>query len=453
MMKSKIICTIGPSTNSFDMLKRLAKTGMDCARLNFSHGSKEGHAKTIKMIRDVSKEIGEEIAIMQDLPGPKIRVGKVKNNSIHLRKDSIVRLVNRDVIGNENIIPITNKELYKFINPNNMIFLADGTIRLRVEEIKDEEIIAKVEVGGELISGKGVNIPDLKHGFNTFTDKDREYLEFGLENDIDLVALSFIREADDIRRVRKIASDIAIVSKIEKREAVNNIEDIIKVSDAVIIARGDLGIEMPLENVPLIQRDIIKRCNRFGIPVITATQILESMINNPRPTRAEVTDIAEAILNGTDGLLLSEETAIGKYPVECVSILKRVGEVTEESLKRNEDVLLDDIEKAVSKGIEQIASDINAKLIVLSSLDLANNVSRFRPKIPIILLTNNPKVHRIAKISWGVCPITISKDHIDMVNDSMSVLIDKYVKIDDPIIIAYQNDGLFICITKCNIKK
>ena len=413
LRRTKIVCTIGPSTWSTGMIEKLIKSGMDCARLNFSYGKHSEHLRTINLIRKISTKLGKHILVIQDLPGPKIRVGKLNKGFVYLGKGSSLSLTTENIVGNEKKIPIKYDDLPRYITPGKTIFLSDGSIRLKVLETSDTDIKCKCELGGELLSGKGVNIPHLNQDFRSFTDLDKQHLEFGLKSDVDLVAVSFIREAADIGRVRKFIKKknktASIIAKIEKKQAVGNIESIIQVSDAVMVARGDLGVEIALEQVPIIQKSIISDCNRNAIPVIVATQMLESMVNNSVPTRAEVTDIATAIFDGTDSVMLSEETSIGKHPIECVDVLNRVSVTTEQKMLSNSKYaaksgfLHEDIRDAVSEAANQISLDIGSKLLVspTNSGEMPSRISRFRPKAPIIALTNNHQLLRKLKIVWG----------------------------------------------------
>lgn len=457
MRRTKIVCTIGPSTSSASMIEKLAKAGMDCARLNFSHGTHLEHLQAINLIRKVSKKIGREIAIIQDLPGAKIRVGKLENGSIFLKKGSFLSLTTRDIVGDEERIPIRYDGLPKFISKDSTIFLSDGSIRLKVLKTNTTEIKCKVEIGGVLSSGKGVNIPHFKHDIETFTELDKENLEFGLKNDVDLIAMSFVRRASDIQDVRKFVrrknKDCAIIAKIENEDAVDNIESIIQASDAIMVARGDLGAEITIEQVPIIQKLIISHCKRMAVPVITATQMLESMVNNSSPTIAEVADIATAINDGTDAVMLSDETTVGKHPVDCVDVLHRVSLTVEEKMFSNakhtvkSDLLHEDIRDAVSEAANQISLDIGSKLLVSPTIAgiMPSKISRFRPKAPIIALTDNQKTLRKLMMVWGVYPLLIKRTQnlTKLLDTSVSRLFkEKLVKHGDKIVIVCDNAEL-----------
>ncbi|MGI0092053.1 MAG: pyruvate kinase [Nitrososphaerales archaeon] len=419
--RTKIVCTIGPATSSERMLERLVRTGMDCARLNFSHGAPPEHLLIIKSIRKISERTGKQVAILQDLPGPKFRIGNLKNGSVNIKKGSLITLTTKKVEeGTEEVIPLRSQDLPRYVIEGSSIFLSDGSIKLKVLRVTRGQIQCKCEIGGVLLSGKGVNIPQLRRGLETFTPQDKNFLAFGIEHGVDLVAVSFVRKASDIQSVKNFVSrydsKVSVIAKIEKREAVGNIAGIISVSDCLMVARGDLGVENPIEQIPELQKEIISGCNARGVPVITATQMLESMVNNPRPTRAEVTDVANAILDGTDAVMLSEETAMGQYPLECVRMLDSVAHRAEERmLSRRKFVSLDslpndDLREAMSSAVAQISTAIGAKAIIarLISDRFVSKISRFRPYAPIIgEFATNAELRR-SKIIWGVFPTLAS---------------------------------------------
>jgi pyruvate kinase len=424
--RTKIVCTIGPATSSERNLGMLVRAGMDCARLNFSHGDLQGHLRLIKSIRKVEKSIGKRIAILQDLPGPKFRIGAIPGGSAQLRKGAIVTLTTVDPskYGGDNNIPLRSGEnLPRFAPVGGAIFLSDGSIRLRVLDTTNKEIKCRCEVGGLLLSGKGVNVPELKHGFETFTKEDKKFLAFGLEHGVDLVAVSFVRRFSDIEAVRTFVrkeqkSNIPIVAKIEKKEALDNIEDIVSHSDALMVARGDLGVENPLEQVPELQKKIIATCSKSGVPVITATQMLESMVSNPNPTRAEVTDVANAIFDGTDAVMLSEETAVGKYPVECVRVLDQVSLYAENMMLKprqlrifSASVKADFVSDAVGRAAASISNELGAKAIVtlIDTMEPLCQISKLRPAAPIVAVSTNESRLRKLNIIWGVYPLRVDK--------------------------------------------
>jgi pyruvate kinase len=417
--RTKIVCTIGPSTNSELMLERLVNVGMNCARLNFSHGKPSEHLQVIESIRRISKRTGKQIAVLQDLPGPKFRIAKVKNGSVNIKKGSLLTLTTKHVEGNAELIPLRSQNLPRYVRKGGTIFLSDGSIKLKVLRVTRDVIQCKCELGGVLLSGKGVNVPMLKDGLETFTQKDKEFLGFGLEHDVDLVAVSFVRKASDIEAVKnfveKKGSEVQVIAKIEKREAVDNIGSIIAASDALMVARGDLGVENPIEEIPELQKEIISDCNSRSIPVITATQMLESMVNNPSPTRAEVTDVANSIFDGTDAVMLSEETAIGKYPIECVKTLDKVALRAEDRMMRIKKSVStnspENITEAISAAAAQISTVIGAKVIIapLDSNDIVPKISRFRPNAPILAISDTYATLRRSLIVWGVFPILPDK--------------------------------------------
>ncbi len=339
-IKTKVVCTIGPATSSRRMLGRLTKAGMNVARLNLSHDTLNDHVANVHRIRRVARELGIPIGILFDLPGPKIRVGKLSPEPITLKEGGLVTLTGQRASGNPRIIPISHPNILRDLNKGDVIFLADGTIRLVVAKIKTDEVLCRVIRGGVLFSGKGVNIPGKKIGLRALTSKDVSLLRFALRQGADFLGLSFTSTSEDIVRAKRITlqaeSHAWIIAKIETRQAIQNFDDIVQKADGVMVARGDLGVEMEIEDVPILQKEIISKANAAGKPVITATQMLESMVTNPTPTRAEATDIANAIIDGTDAIMLSEETAVGKYPVEAVRVMKKVALATEATLPYRE---------------------------------------------------------------------------------------------------------------------
>jgi pyruvate kinase len=451
--RTKIVCTIGPATSNRRIIEKLARAGMDCARLNFSHGNPAEHLRVIREVREISKRLRSPIAIMQDLPGPKIRVGKIAGGSVELRKGATVALTTSETVGDSHKLPVGPKDLPKYVLPGSTIFLSDGSIRLRVTETTDTDIICKCEIGGLLLSGKGVNIPQLKQTFETFTDRDKEFLSFGLEQGIDFVAVSFVRTAKDIRTVQSFIRERSsenkaplVVAKIEKKDAISNLDEIVRESDAVMVARGDLGVENPVEEVPILQKMVISKCNANAVPVITATQILESMVTNPSPTRAEVSDIANAIFDGTDALMLSEETAVGKYPIECVQVLDRVSLIAEEQLLSKasgsnlEAPSFGRVQDAVSKAVSQISVDVQAKAIVspLDDGELIQKISRFRQGPVIVGISDQERILRRGKIIWGLSPVRTRKTITslrDLLDASVEALLkEKIIKTGDRIV-------------------
>ena len=417
MRRTKIVCTIGPATRSSKIIEELIKRGMDVARLNFSHGTYEEHSLTVQYVRKASLKLGRPVALLQDLAGPKIRVGLIQKGSVILKEGSTFVLTNRNVPGNEREVSITYSLLPQRVKEGETILLADGSLELKVEKTTYTDIKCRVIRGGELSSQKGINLPTSSFDIPSFTEKDYKDLLFGIEHNVDFIGISFVKKAEDILRVRKILKEkeveISLIAKIEKREALNNIEKIIEAADGIMVARGELGVEVPIQEVPLIQKKIIKKCNLVGKPVITATQMLESMIENSRPTRAEVTDIANAIFDGTDAIMLSAETAIGKYPLESVRIMDKIAIKTEEALnykkilKERALSVEPTTPDAISHATCQVAQDLGAKAIITFTFSgsTARRVARYRPRVPIIAASPNRKTIRRLALSWGVYPL------------------------------------------------
>ena len=411
-LATKIVCTIGPASSSPSVLGHMIRAGMDVARINFSHGTYEEHLKSIKTIRKVSHSLRRPVAILQDLPGPKLRVGKLASDPMHLRRLDTITLTTKPSKA-KGKIPVAYPDLPKAVRKGDMVYLADGSIRLEVLRTTRDEVEARVLVGGDLVSGKGLNLPRLRTRVPAITREDREHLHFGLENNLDIVAVSFVQRAEDIRMARRVAEEkgreIFVVAKIEKKEAVEDLEEIVKEADGVMVARGDLGVELSLERIPIVQKRIIFEANRSAKPVITATQMLESMISSPSPTRAEVTDIANAIIDGSDALMLSEETAIGGYPVEAVRVLQKVAQETERYLPKEITQQRrmwheNSQEDAIAFAACETALQISAAAIVTPTRTgkTARRVSKYRPPLPIVALTSHADVERQLLLSWGV---------------------------------------------------
>ncbi len=416
MPRTKIVCTIGPASKSPQVLKQLIWTGMNVARLNFSHGTQSEHREIIVAIRHIASQLGRPVAILQDLAGPKIRVRDIKAGSVMLKSGMLFTLTNRQVPGDEYEVSTTYHGLPKDVQPGDTLLLSDGALELEVLETTDQDIKCRVIIGGPLSSNKGINLPTRSIKAPSFTDKDRDDLAFGTEQEVDYVALSFIRSATDVLEVKRFMQErgttIPLIAKIEKHEALKNIDEIIQVADGIMVARGDLGVEIPLEKVPMVQKMLIEKSNRVGKPVITATQMLRSMVDSPRPTRAEVTDVANAILDGTDAVMLSEETAIGKYPVRAVEIMARIAEDTESDfpfdvwIKRFGTKSIKGLPEAVSLAACNLAEDINAASIITftQSGSTAQLVSKYRPRRTILAPTPLEKTYRRLALIWGVIP-------------------------------------------------
>lgn len=439
MRKTKIVCTIGPASRVYDVIEKLIRMGMNVARLNFSHGSYKEHLQVIENIRQASLKIGQPIAILQDLGGPKIRIGKIIKEPIFLKEGSSFILTNRKVAGDEQEVSLTFPSLPQKVKKGDCIFLADGTLELKVKEFTSTDIICRVVRGGKLTSHQGVNIPNISMDIPSLTEKDYQDILFGIKNKVDFIGLSFIRRAEDVLKVRKIlkenkAEEISLIAKIEKKEAVDNLKEIIEASDGIMVARGDLGVEIPLENVPLVQKNIIKKCNFVGKPVITATQMLVSMMSNPRPSRAEVTDVANAILDGTDAIMLSEETAIGNFPLEAVETMNRIaisaeGAIDYEKILSERSISVKPTNAdAISHATCQVALDLKVKAIVTFTFSgsTARMVSRYRPPVPIIAASTQDSTVKKLTLSWGVYPFKTEElaDTDDMITRSRKVALE-----------------------------
>ncbi|WP_456382058.1 pyruvate kinase [Persephonella sp.] len=419
MKKVKIVATIGPATNTEEKIKQLIQAGVDVFRFNFSHGDHETHRSNLEKIRKVSKELGREVAILQDLSGPKIRIGEVKE-PFYLHYEDRIKIVKREVIGDKNRISINHPEILDKLNIGDRIYIADGMIRLKVINKDDEGVLCQVVVGGMISSRKGVNFPNLKLDIPAITDKDRDDIKFGIQIGIDIVALSFVKTADDVIEAKKFirdnGGDAPLFAKIEKHEAIENIDSIIEVADGIMVARGDLGVEIDMEKVPVLQKMIISKCNSAGKPVITATQMLTSMLTSPRPTRAEVSDIANAVLDGTDAVMLSDETAVGKYPVESVNVMRRTIEETEKIYPFYRQLSSDgDVTSAVASAGSSLARDLKASAIVAFTRSgrTAINVAKYRPECEILGVTHDIKTFRRLNIVWGVRPYMIIEEGLD----------------------------------------
>ena len=451
-IKTKIVCTIGPVSRNYKIIEKLIKKGMNVARLNFSHGTHDGHRQVIENIRRASLKTGKVVAILQDLGGPKIRIGEIKEGPIFLKEGSFFILTNRKVIGNEQEVSMDFFSLPEKMKNGDSIFLSDGALELKVKEINATDIICRIMRGGKLSSHKGINIPNLSMDIPSLTDKDYQDILFGIKNRVDFIGLSFVRSAKDITKVREIlkenkAEEISLIAKIEKKEAVSNLKEIIEFSDGIMIARGDLGVEIPLEDVPLVQKNIIKKCNFVGKPVITATQMLMSMMNNPRPSRAEVADVANAILDGTDAVMLSEETAVGKYPLEAVGIMNKIAQSVEKGidyekiLKERSLSVRPNSADVISHATCQVATNIKAQAIVTFTFSgsTARMVSRYRPPVPIIAASTKESTVKKLALNWGVFSFKIEELSAtdDMINRSRKLALESgLVKKGDKIVVT-----------------
>ena len=419
MSRSKIVCTIGPASRTPEIIGKLIEAGMNVARLNFSHGTHEEHAENVRMIRETAERMGRSVAILQDLSGPKIRVGKFAEGQIHLKDDATFNLTTRDVAGCEKEVSVNYAKLPFELSVGDLLLLADGALELEVIECSDEDIGCRVIVGGILGSNKGINLPTSNTKIPCLTEKDKKDLVFGLEQDVDFVALSFVRAASDIHTVRELIHahdlDTPVIAKIEKHEAIQHIDEIVEAADGLMVARGDLGIEIPFEQVPAVQKMVIAKANAAAKPVITATQMLGSMVHHPRPTRAEVTDVCNAVLDGTDAIMLSEETAIGDYPVRTVETMKKICTHAElhfpyEMWTQRFDVgKSESIPEAVSHAACHLAENMDASAIVAFTQKggSAHLLSKFRPHARILAVTPLLRSYRALSLLWGVVPIKI----------------------------------------------
>ena len=418
MRRTKIVCTMGPNENDYEVMKALAET-MDVARFNFSHGDHEEHLSRLGKLRKLRKELGRPIAALLDTKGPEIRTGLLKDGQkITLREGEKIVLTTEEVVGTKEKVYINYDKLHEDVKPGNVILIDDGLIGLEVEAVNGVEIQCKVTNGGELGEKKGVNVPGVPIQLPSITDKDIEDLKFGIQEEFDFVAASFIRSADAVRQIRKILTDggsqMKIISKIESQEGLDNIDEIIEASDGIMLARGDLGVEIDAKRIPQLQKEIIQKCNYHGKLVITATQMLDSMIRNPRPTRAEVTDVANAVYDGTDAVMLSGESANGKYPVEAARTMASIVEYTEQFLNYKqfktrmvEKTMYESIGNAMCAASVTTASELKATAIVASTLSgiTASMISKYRPITPIYALSPSQTVTRQMMLFWGVTPI------------------------------------------------
>lgn len=417
--RTKIVATIGPATSSPEMLKAIIEAGATTLRLNFSHGSHADHQRNIRLIRQTAFELNQPVGILQDLQGPKIRLGKFENGSIVVNKGDRFTLTNRPVVGTQEISCVTYDYLADEVPAGARILLDDGRVEMVVEEADRDkgDLHCRVTVGGTLSNNKGVNFPGVYLSIKAMTDKDREDLMFGLDQGVDWVALSFVRNPQDVIEIKELISNagkqVPVIAKIEKHEAIEQMEAVLALCDGVMVARGDLGVELPAEDVPVLQKRLIATANRLGIPIITATQMLDSMVNNPRPTRAEVSDVANAILDGTDAVMLSNETAVGNYPEEAVATMARIAERIEQEIAQNSDRHSLDtrrsIPNAISQAVGQIAEQLGARAIMSLTQTgaTARNVSKFRPRTPILAITPHVSVARQLQMVWGVKPLLV----------------------------------------------
>ncbi|HEY9899001.1 MAG TPA: pyruvate kinase [Pantanalinema sp.] len=418
---TKIVATLGPASSNDEVVRRLIEAGVDVFRLNFSHGTHETHLANIERVRRIAKEMGRHIALLQDIQGPKIRVGEIKGGQVTLIPGQTFILTTQPLEGNEQMASVSYERLTEDIEPGKRILLDDGLLELQVVEVKPEMLVTRVMVGGPLKPRKGVNFPGSPLKISVLTDKDRRDLAFGAQHGVDLVAASFVQQASDVLEVKdclaKNGVRTPVIAKIERREAVQALAEIVAVADGVMVARGDLGVEIPVEDVPLVQKQIIRMCNLEGKPVITATQMLDSMIHNPRPTRAEASDVANAILDGTDAVMLSNETAAGSYPLEAVETMARIALQVERNVRPTERPELEEdyarpVQDAIAHAATRMVPELNASAIITATYSgsSARHVSKYRPNCPIIAASCNEEVCRQMALVWGVVPMHIAEN-------------------------------------------
>jgi pyruvate kinase len=418
LRRTKIVATIGPATSSPEVLRELIEAGATTLRLNFSHGTHEDHQRNIRLIRQVSFELNQPVGILQDLQGPKIRLGKFENGSVTLKKGDRFILTSKPMLGNQNMSSVTYEPLADEVPEGATILLDDGRVEMVVEKVDRvaRELHCGVVVGGTLSNSKGVNFPGVYLSIKALTDKDRVDLMFGLDQGVDWIALSFVRNPQDVLEIKELISSagkhIPVIAKIEKHEAIEQMDAVLSVCDGVMVARGDLGVELPAEDVPLLQKRLIATANRLGIPVITATQMLDSMVHSPRATRAEISDVANAILDGTDAVMLSNETAVGKYPVQAVATMARIAcriEQERAPTRNVQDAVGRSVPNAISQAVGRIAEQLKAAAIMTLTKTgaTARNVSKFRPSTPILAVTPHVDVARQLQLVWGVKPLLV----------------------------------------------
>ncbi len=446
MLRTKIVCTIGPASREPEMLKKLMQAGMDVARLNFSHGDHTHHVETIRRVREAARQVGKAIAVLADLQGPKLRVGVLPEEGLNLSDgqhvfltaDPEARVANaQKAAADILVIPVQFRRLAEAVSNGHRILLDDGLIELVVEEVQAAGVLCRVQTGGLLTSNKGINLPKAALSIPAITDKDKDDLRFALEHQVDWIALSFVRRADEVLEIKELIRDLSpfgrmtpVIAKIEKPEAVENIDSIVAAADGIMVARGDLGIETAPESVPMMQKLIIHKCNQAGIPVITATQMLDSMIRNPRPTRAEASDVANAILDGTDAIMLSGETAVGKYPLQAVQTMARIAEQTEQAFvaeRRPPPPLM--AQSSISRAVCHAATDtvyaLGASAILAPTVsgNTARMLSQMRPPCPVIAITPSPTVQHQLVLFWGVKPLISRRANTtdEVINDALTL--------------------------------
>ena len=452
MKRTKIVCTVGPSTDKPGVLEAMLRAGMNVARFNFSHGTHEDHGRRMKQVREAAAAVKVPVAIMLDTKGPEIRLGTFVDKKVTLQTGERFTLTARDVLGTVDIVTVNYKELPQEVAAGQTILLADGLVSLLIEKVDGPDIVTTVQNTGEISNFKRVAVPDVQLGLPFLSEQDVKDLLFGIEQGVDFIAASFVQKTADVLAIRRVletrGADCHIIAKIENAAGVKNIDDILTVADGVMVARGDLGVEIPTEDVPIVQKMLIKRCNQAGKPVITATQMLESMMVNPRPTRAEATDVANAIMDGTDAIMLSGETASGKYPAEAVSMMATLAKRTEAalsygemSLARSASCALITTTDAISHATVQVAYELNAAAIVTSTESgyTARMVSKYRPEAVIVAVTPKEKFVRRMLLLWGVMPVFVpqSSNTDEMMSNAVAgAMASGWVKTGDLVVIT-----------------
>ena len=451
LKKTKIVCTQGPSTEKPGVIEELIANGMNCARFNFSHGDHAEHLGRINMVREAAKKAGKVISLILDTKGPEMRLGEFKDGKVMLEKGNQFTLTYDDVPGDETHVSVNHKGLYTEVKPGDTLLLSDGLVALKVDEIKGKDIVTTIQNSGKMSTRKRVAAPGVSLGLPPISEQDAKDIIFGCEQDMDFVAASFIQRPDDVLAIRKLIEEhngrMEIIPKIENLEGVKNFDAILEVSDGIMVARGDLGVEVPAEDVPLIQKEIIRKCNAAGKPVIVATQMLDSMERNPRPTRAEVSDVGNAILDGTDAIMLSGETASGDYPVEAVSTMNRIAQRIESSLEYKEMFVerglqhLKSRTRAIAHATVQMAYELDVPAIITPTESgyTTKVVSKYRPKAAIVAYTPSEKALRQLNLRWGVYPVLGSmwSDADEMLSNATAAAVKEgYVQRGDMTIIT-----------------
>lgn len=453
MKKTKIICTLGPAVDNPEVLEKLILAGMDVGRINFSHGNYQDQEARIENFKKVREKVGKTVALLLDTKGPEIRIGKFENGGIELREGAIFTLVSEDVLGDQTKVSITYKNLYNEVHVGTKILINDGLIKVEVVEIKGTDIICRVIDGGPLTNTKSINIPGMAINLPSPTEKDIEDIKFGIKVGFDYIAASFVRTPEDVLNIRKVLEEnggehIKIISKIENRQGIDNFDKILEVSDGIMVARGDLGVEIPMEEVPIRQKEFIAKCNKAGKPVVIATQMLESMIHNPRPTRAEVSDVANAVYDMASCIMLSGESAMGEYPVDCVKTMVKICEAIEGSIKywkrfkkKERDCEVEDYEYNLNYSTCSTAMDLCAKAIFAytDTGRTAKMLAGFMPQCPIYVITANKEVCKQLALVWNTNTILVEqKESIDdMIDDGVRIAKEKgYIEAGDLVVIA-----------------